>query len=95
MLFLGVDLVICLSPSYDIETHMHRVGRAGRYGGIGVAISILGNSEEADKLFRVMQKKSLDIRLLDLHKEFPYNLVEDTEFHARSVRFNVITTNST
>lgn len=87
----GVDLVVNLAPSYDMETHMHRVGRAGRYGGRGVAITMLGNTKEAVKLSKLMRNKALDIRTLDVCKDFPYNLIESgDDFHANSVPFEVM-----
>jgi superfamily II DNA/RNA helicase len=86
----AVDLVVNLSPSYNMETHMHRVGRAGRYGGRGVAITMLGNTKEAVKLGKLMRTKSLDIRTLDVSKDFPYNLIEfGDDFHANAVPFEV------
>lgn len=40
-----INLVINLDMPYDAETYLHRVGRTGRFGTLGVAISILGRSE--------------------------------------------------
>jgi superfamily II DNA/RNA helicase len=85
----GVDLVINLHTAFDFETHMHRVGRAGRYGGKGIAITVLGNNEEAEKLLKTTKVKALDIRVLDVCKDFPYDLIGDNDFHANSLPFVV------
>lgn len=88
---VGIDLVINLSPSFDAETHMHRVGRAGRYGGRGAAITMLGNTKEAAKMCELMQLKALDIRVLDVCQNFPYDLVESNDdFHAKAIPFEVV-----
>jgi superfamily II DNA/RNA helicase len=87
----GIDLVINLNPSFDMETHMHRVGRAGRYGGKGIAITTLGNTKEAERMCDLMHAKKLDVRTLDVCGEFPFNLIEDHEFHSNSLHFEVIT----
>ncbi|KAI6175372.1 hypothetical protein M3Y97_00681900 [Aphelenchoides bicaudatus] len=86
----GVDLVVNLAPSFDMETHMHRVGRAGRFGGRGIAITMLGNTKEAAKFRNLMKNKTLDIRTLDVCENFPYNLIENgEEFYSKAVPFEV------
>eukprot|EP00111_Clytia_hemisphaerica_P009511 TCONS_00027894-protein len=41
-----VNLVINLDIPWDAETYLHRVGRAGRFGSQGIAISLVSSSGE-------------------------------------------------
>jgi superfamily II DNA/RNA helicase len=83
----GVDLVVNLSPANDMNTHMHRVGRSGRYGGQGVAITMLGQCEEAEKMLNLLHAKSLEVKVLDVEKDFPFNLISNKEFHSQAIYF--------
>lgn len=37
----GVDLVINMDSPFEVETYLHRIGRAARYGGQGASLTIL------------------------------------------------------
>ena len=37
----NVDLIINLDVPVDSETYLHRIGRAGRFGSYGVAITLV------------------------------------------------------
>lgn len=43
----NVDLVVNLDLPRDLSTYLHRIGRAGRYGSKGMAITILNTKQEA------------------------------------------------
>ncbi|XP_038223415.1 probable ATP-dependent RNA helicase DDX20 [Zerene cesonia] len=49
----NVDLVINFEPPDTCETYLHRIGRSGRYGSIGMAISIVSEGVER-KYFHAM-----------------------------------------
>lgn len=40
-----IDLIINLDLPYDCETYLHRVGRAGRFGAKGAAITLYTQQE--------------------------------------------------
>lgn len=45
----NVDLVINFEPPLEWQTYLHRIGRAGRYGSYGMAITILSDGREYKK----------------------------------------------
>lgn len=51
----------------DPDTYMHRVGRAGRFGGKGITITFISEKEDQD-IFDEIQKRFL-IKAEDLPKE--------------------------
>ncbi|KAH3731813.1 DEAD box polypeptide 20 [Pelomyxa schiedti] len=40
-----VNLVVCLDMPHDLETYLHRVGRAGRFGSYGISISLCTHTD--------------------------------------------------
>ncbi|CAD5225585.1 unnamed protein product [Bursaphelenchus xylophilus] len=76
-----VDLVINASVANDADTHMHRSGRAGRFGGKGAVIHLLHDMGELDLVRKHILQKDLDVRLLDLYSFYPFDLTENQEFH--------------
>ncbi|KAG0050247.1 DEAD (Asp-Glu-Ala-Asp) box polypeptide 20 [Gryganskiella cystojenkinii] len=50
-----VNLVVNLDLPKDPETYLHRIGRTGRYGTTGLAVSIVDNSEL--KTVQILQKE--------------------------------------
>lgn len=61
----GLDIkdlptVICFEPARNIDSHVHRVGRTGRAGAIGRAISLLLPSDQrwATSLIQLMEKST-------------------------------------
>lgn len=49
----NVDLVINFEPPFVWQTYLHRIGRAGRFGSYGVAVTILAEGQEEHK-FKTM-----------------------------------------
>ncbi|CEJ56584.1 ATP-dependent RNA helicase dbp5 [Penicillium brasilianum] len=49
----------------DYQTYLHRIGRTGRFGRIGVAISFVSNREEWDMLRQIQQHFSCQIDRID------------------------------
>ncbi|SNZ09145.1 ATP-dependent RNA helicase DeaD [Persephonella hydrogeniphila] len=61
----GVDLVMNYSLPKDIESYIHRIGRTGRAGKEGTAISIMNTSE--DYILKQIQRKTkADIKIVNL-----------------------------
>lgn len=76
-----INLVINLDIPYDAETYLHRVGRTGRFGTLGVAINLLGPSE-LSKLKEYAQ--TYDSNILELPDVIPtylydYKLIEEEQ----------------
>ncbi|KAJ5683479.1 hypothetical protein N7462_006644 [Penicillium macrosclerotiorum] len=49
----------------DFQTYLHRIGRTGRFGRIGVAISFVANREEWDMLSKIQQHFACHIDRID------------------------------
>uniref|UniRef100_A0A4W5KSW9 RNA helicase n=1 Tax=Hucho hucho TaxID=62062 RepID=A0A4W5KSW9_9TELE len=54
-----VNLVINLDVPQDWETYMHRIGRAGRFGTHGLAVTYCCHGEEENKMMAIAQKCNL------------------------------------
>lgn len=50
----NVNLIINLDLPYDGFTYLHRIGRAGRFGTHGIAISLLNGEEEMGKFQKLL-----------------------------------------
>ncbi|WP_457638881.1 DEAD/DEAH box helicase [Persephonella sp.] len=61
----GVDLVMNYSLPKDVESYIHRIGRTGRAGKEGTAISIM-NTEEDNVLKQIQRKTNADIKVINL-----------------------------
>ncbi|CAH1638656.1 unnamed protein product [Spodoptera littoralis] len=51
----NIDLVVNFEPPYDWQTYLHRIGRAGRFGSYGIAVTILSRGEEEMKFKRMLK----------------------------------------
>ncbi|XP_060087221.1 probable ATP-dependent RNA helicase DDX20 [Heteronotia binoei] len=72
-----VNLVINLDVPLDWETYMHRIGRAGRFGTLGLAVTYCCRGEEENVMMNIAQKCNL--RLLPLPEPVPPELMEQFE----------------
>ncbi|CAI5777803.1 probable ATP-dependent RNA helicase DDX20 [Podarcis lilfordi] len=72
-----VNLVINLDVPLDWETYMHRIGRAGRFGTLGLAVTYCCRGEEENMMMKIAQKCNL--RLLPLPEPIPPGLMEQFE----------------
>ncbi|XP_066559512.1 putative ATP-dependent RNA helicase DDX20 [Amia ocellicauda] len=70
-----VNLVINLDIPQDWETYMHRIGRAGRFGTHGLAVTYCCHGEEENKIMSIAHKCSLS--LLCLPDPIPPGLMEE------------------
>lgn len=64
-----VNLVINLDVPQDWETYMHRIGRAGRFGTQGLAVSYCSHGEEENKMMAIAQKCGLSLSALPSNLE--------------------------
>uniref|UniRef100_A0A8C9VDE5 RNA helicase n=1 Tax=Scleropages formosus TaxID=113540 RepID=A0A8C9VDE5_SCLFO len=59
-----VNLVVNLDVPQDWETYMHRIGRAGRFGTHGLAVTYCCHGEEENKMMAIAQKYNLNLSCL-------------------------------
>ena len=71
---------------------MHRIGRAGRYGGNGASFTILTSQYEVIKFQQLVKAGNLHVKQLDINQKFPLDLYENAEFHNKSKEFNAALT---
>ncbi|XP_047993337.1 ATP-dependent RNA helicase DHH1-like [Leguminivora glycinivorella] len=74
-----VDLVVNFEMPHDWQTYLHRIGRAGRFGAYGLAVTIVTDQEETKfkELLNSMHFQ-LDIRNFWNDEKFEYNDDEPT-----------------
>jgi len=58
-----VNLVVNLDLPYHVDTYMHRVGRTGRFGTMGVAVAFVSESE-MEMLQKIKEHYKIDIQPL-------------------------------
>merc|ERR1712100_703528 len=56
-----VNIVIQYDLPEDSDSYLHRVGRAGRFGTKGLAITFVGNDEDAAVLKKVQERFDVNI----------------------------------
>ena len=56
-----VDLIVCMDLAADPETYLHRIGRAGRYGCQGTAVSFICEKDEASRFEEIIDAYNLRI----------------------------------
>ncbi|XP_039487119.1 probable ATP-dependent RNA helicase DDX20 [Drosophila santomea] len=70
----GVDsphanLVINIDPPQDHVTYLHRIGRAGRFGSKGIAITFIASEKESQKFREMSRKVATAWSVLEFPKE--------------------------
>lgn len=70
-----VNLVVNLDVPLDWETYMHRIGRAGRFGTLGLTVTYCCRGEEENMMMKIAQK--CNINLLPLPDPIPAGLMEE------------------
>ncbi|XP_069798060.1 probable ATP-dependent RNA helicase DDX20 [Narcine bancroftii] len=70
-----VNLVVNLDIPQDWETYMHRIGRAGRFGTQGIAVTYCCRGEEENELGLIARRCNL--QLLSLPDPVPSGLLEE------------------
>ncbi|KAB0395300.1 hypothetical protein E2I00_003014 [Balaenoptera physalus] len=71
----NVNLVVNLDVPLDWETYMHRIGRAGRFGTLGLTVTYCCRGEEENMVMKIAQK--CKINLLPLPDPIPPGLMEE------------------
>ncbi|KFO98395.1 putative ATP-dependent RNA helicase DDX20, partial [Calypte anna] len=72
-----VNLVVNLDVPLDWETYMHRIGRAGRFGTLGLSVTYCCRGEEENLMMKIAQKCNL--QLLPLPEPIPPGMMEQFE----------------
>ncbi|NXX41628.1 DDX20 helicase, partial [Tricholaema leucomelas] len=72
-----VNLVINLDVPLDWETYMHRIGRAGRFGTLGLSVTFCCRGEEENMMMKIAQRCNL--QLLPLPEPIPPGLMDHLE----------------
>lgn len=70
-----MNLVVNLDVPLDWETYMHRIGRAGRFGTLGLTVTYCCRGEEENMMMKIAQK--CNINLLPLPDPIPAGLMEE------------------
>ncbi|XP_029086201.1 probable ATP-dependent RNA helicase DDX20 [Monodon monoceros] len=71
----NVNLVVNLDVPLDWETYMHRIGRAGRFGTLGLTVTYCCRGEEENMMMKIAQK--CKINLQPLPDPIPPGLMEE------------------
>lgn len=50
----------------DHENYLHRIGRAGRFGAKGIAVTLYDNEEDEAMLHKIMQHYKMEDKLVKL-----------------------------
>ncbi|XP_069732196.1 probable ATP-dependent RNA helicase DDX20 [Phaenicophaeus curvirostris] len=69
-----VNLVINLDVPVDWETYMHRIGRAGRFGTLGLSVTYCCRGEEENMMMKIARKCNL--QLLPLPEPIPPGMMD-------------------
>ncbi|NXC40340.1 DDX20 helicase, partial [Penelope pileata] len=69
-----VNLVVNLDVPVDWETYMHRIGRAGRFGTLGLSVTYCCRGEEENMMMKIAQKCNLP--LLPLPEPIPPGMMD-------------------
>merc|ERR1711904_528448 len=62
-----VNIVINYDMPEDSDSYLHRVGRAGRFGTKGLAISFVATDEDQDVLKKVQERFEVNIGAMPTH----------------------------
>lgn len=79
---VNVNLVINLDVPSDSSTYLHRIGRCGRFGRKGLAITLIGDADETMKfqtLLEIIDGNKINVT------SFSTNLTGDTKFNAWNI----------
>ncbi|XP_022236392.1 uncharacterized protein LOC106475444 isoform X2 [Limulus polyphemus] len=68
----NVNLVVNLDVPWEVETYLHRIGRAGRFGSQGLTVTLASEGKELEQLMILQSKGHLD--LYKLPDPIPNNL---------------------
>ncbi|KAJ8716062.1 hypothetical protein PYW08_013347 [Mythimna loreyi] len=72
----NVDLVINFEPPHEWQTYLHRIGRAGRFGSYGIAVTILSEGQEEIKFKNLIKSINGSLVLKNFWDEEDFDLHE-------------------
>ncbi|KAK6912704.1 Helicase, C-terminal [Dillenia turbinata] len=79
-----VNIVINYDMPDSADTYLHRVGRAGRFGTKGLAITFVSSASDSDVLNQVQERFEVDIKELPEQIDTStYKLCDPYELHAK------------
>jgi len=65
-----VDFVISMDLPNDMETYLHRIGRAGRFGAYGCSLTIVSHGDEQKQLEKIQNEYKLNLIEIDENQQF-------------------------
>lgn len=68
---------------------MHRIGRAGRFGTKGAALTVLSNEKELYRFKLLVRRENLNIRKIDINDDFPHDLPLNMDYFDQQRKFAV------
>lgn len=80
-------MVVNMECAVSAETYLHRIGRAGRYGGRASVFTILATAEELSRFSGMVKHNSLKVKKFDIDGIYPTQLTP--EFYDKSEDFLV------
>ncbi|VDK57378.1 unnamed protein product [Anisakis simplex] len=83
----NVNCVLNFGAPLSSETYLHRIGRAGRFGGYGIAITLLTCGKEVKRFMNLMETAHLKVKLLHLTQQYPRDLCNNQTFYDSSSFF--------
>uniref|UniRef100_A0AC34FKZ6 ATP-dependent RNA helicase n=1 Tax=Panagrolaimus sp. ES5 TaxID=591445 RepID=A0AC34FKZ6_9BILA len=83
----NVNLVFNVGVPATLETYLHRIGRAGRYGGNGASITLLTTQQDVANFVRMTAAGGLNVKYLDISTDIPYDLTYNGNFYSESFGF--------
>uniref|UniRef100_A0A914QWQ8 ATP-dependent RNA helicase n=1 Tax=Panagrolaimus davidi TaxID=227884 RepID=A0A914QWQ8_9BILA len=83
----NVNAVFNFGVPSNLETYLHRIGRAGRYGGNGASITILTSKQEVSSFSKMAVSGNLNVKLLDIKNRIPYDLTYNDKYNTNCVGF--------
>uniref|UniRef100_F1KVJ5 ATP-dependent RNA helicase DDX20 n=1 Tax=Ascaris suum TaxID=6253 RepID=F1KVJ5_ASCSU len=86
----NVNVVVNVGCPLSAEIYLHRIGRAGRFGGYGVSITILSMGKDVKRFTEIMKQANLKVKLLHLMKEYPRDLCQNQLFYESSSDFKPV-----
>lgn len=63
--FANVNVVINYDLPTEVDSYLHRVGRAGRFGTKGIGISLVASKEDGEQLNKIQERFSAKIQKYD------------------------------
>lgn len=57
----NVNLVVNMDTPFDTQTYLHRIGRAGRFGTKGIAITLASSGREEEQLHKIIKDCKLNV----------------------------------